>query len=45
MSNKTITFIALALGISVIGYFAYNSLMQLKNIDYDYLEPEEEDND
>jgi hypothetical protein len=45
MSNKTTTFIALTLGIAIVGYLAYNSLVQLKNIDYDYLEADEEDND
>jgi hypothetical protein len=45
MNNKTITLISFTVGIAIIGYLAYNSIMQLKDIDYDYLETDEEDND
>jgi hypothetical protein len=42
MNNKTITLISFTVGIVIIGYLAYNSLSQLKDIDYDLFETEEE---
>ena len=45
MSYKTITFIGIGLGIAAIAYVLYNNLSQLKDIDYDLFETEEDEDD
>ncbi len=45
MNKKTITLISLGLALAAIAYVTYNSLGQLKDIDYDLFEADEEEND
>ena len=42
MEKKTAIFVALAAGIALMAYLAYNSFNQLKNIDYDLFDIEED---
>jgi hypothetical protein len=42
MNNKTIAFVAFAVGIALAGYLAYNSFNQLKDIDYNLFDIEED---
>ncbi len=45
MNKKTITLISLGLALAAISYVTYNSLSQLKDIDYDMFDEESEDED
>jgi hypothetical protein len=45
MNKKTITLIGLSLSLAAIAYVTYNSLSQLKDIDYDMFDEESEDED
>lgn len=45
MNKKTITLIGLGLSLAAIAYVTYNSLSQLKDIDYDLFETDEEEDD
>ncbi len=45
MNKKTITLLSLGLALAAIAYVTYNSLSQLKDIDYDMFEEESEDED
>jgi hypothetical protein len=42
MNNKTFTLVAFAAAIALMGYLAYNSFNQLKNIDYNLFDIEED---
>jgi len=42
MNNKTISFLAFAAGIAIVGYLAYISFNQLRNIDYNLFDIEED---
>ena len=42
MNKKTITLVSLGLALSAIAYVTYNSLAQLKDIDYDLFDLEED---
>ena len=45
MNKKTITLIGLGLSLAAIAYVTYNSLSQLKDIDYDLFSTDEEEDD
>ena len=45
MNKKTITVISLGLALAAIAYVTYNSLSQLKDIDYDLFEEDIDDID
>ena len=45
MNKKTITLLSLGLALAAIAYVTYNSLTQLKDIDYDMFDEESEDED
>ena len=45
MNKKTITLIGLGISLAAIAYVTYNSLSQLKDIDYDMFDEESEDED
>ncbi len=45
MNKKTITVVSLGLALAAIAYVTYNSLSQLKDIDYDTFDEESEDED
>jgi hypothetical protein len=45
MNKKTITVISLGLALAAIAYVTYNSLSQLKDIDYDMFDEDSEDQD
>ncbi len=45
MNKKTITLIGLCLSLVTIAYVTYKSLSQLKDIDYDLFETDEEEDD
>ena len=45
MNKKTITVISLGLALAAIAYVTYNSLSQLKDIDYDMFDEHSEDQD
>jgi len=45
MNKKTITLIGLGLSLAAIAYVTYNSLSQLKDIDYDMFDEDSEDQD
>jgi hypothetical protein len=45
MNKKTITLLSLGLSLVAIAYVTYNSLTQLKDIDYDMFDEESEDED
>jgi len=45
MSKKIFVLLSLAVGISTAAYITYNSFSQLKDIDYDLLEMEEDEDD
>lgn len=42
MNKKTITLVSLGLALAAIAYVTYNSLAQLKDIDYDLFDLEED---
>jgi hypothetical protein len=42
MNKKTITLLSLGLALAAIAYVTYNSLAQLKDIDYDLFDIEED---
>lgn len=42
MEKKTAVFVAFIAGIALMAYLAYNSFNQLKNIDYDLFDIEED---
>jgi hypothetical protein len=42
MNNKTLTFFAFAAFIAIIGYLGYKSFNQLKDIDYNLFDIEED---
>jgi len=42
MEKKTITLVAGLVSIAIIGYLVYNSFNQLKDIDYDLFDMEED---
>jgi len=42
MNNKTISLLAFAAGIAIMGYLAYISFNQLRNIDYNLFDIEED---
>ena len=45
MNKKAITIVSLGLALVAIVYVAYNTLSQLKDIDYDTFDEESEDED
>ena len=45
MNKKTITLIGLLVALAAVAYATYNSLSQLKDIDYDLFETDEEEDD
>ena len=45
MSKKLFVLLSLAVGVSTAAYITYNSFSQLKDIDYDLLEMEEDEDD
>ncbi len=45
MNKKTITLLSLGLALAAIAYVTYNSLTQLKDIDYDMFDEDSEDQD
>jgi len=45
MNKKTITLLSLGLALAAIAYVTYNSLSQLKDIDYDLFEEDIDDID
>ena len=45
MNKKTITLIGLGLSLAAIAYVTYNSLSQLKDIDYDMFDEDIDDID
>jgi uncharacterized membrane protein YebE (DUF533 family) len=45
MNKKTITLIGLIVALAAVAYATYNSLSQLKDIDYDLFDTEEDEND
>jgi hypothetical protein len=45
MNKKTITLLSLGLALAAIAYVTYNSLTQLKDIDYDMFDEESENED
>jgi uncharacterized membrane protein YebE (DUF533 family) len=45
MNKKTITFIGLIVALAAVAFAAYNSLSQLKDIDYDLFDTEEDEDD
>ena len=45
MNKKTITLIGLLLALAAVAYATYNSLSQLKDIDYDLFDTEEDEDD
>jgi len=45
MNKKTIGLLSLVIAFAAIGLAAYNSFSQLKDIDYDLFETDEEDDD
>jgi len=42
MNKKTITLLSLGLALAAISYVAYNTITQLKDIDYDLFDIEED---
>ncbi len=45
MNKKMITLAAGVVSIAIIGYLVYNSFNQLKDIDYDLFETDDEEDD
>jgi len=45
MNKKTITLLSLGLALAAIAYVTYNSLSQLKDIDYDLFTTDEDEDD
>jgi hypothetical protein len=45
MNKKTIGLLSLGLALAAIAYVTYNSLAQLKDIDYDLFETDDEEDD
>jgi uncharacterized membrane protein YebE (DUF533 family) len=45
MNKKTITLIGLLVSLAAVAYATYNSLSQLKDIDYDLFDTEEDEDD
>ena len=45
MNKKTITILSLCSGIAALAYLAYNIIPQLKDIDYDLFDIEEDEDD
>ena len=45
MNKKTITLIGLLVALAAVAYATYNSLSQLKDIDYDLFDTEEVEDD
>ena len=45
MNKKTITLIGLLVALAAVAYATYNSLSQLKDIDYDLFDTEEHEDD
>ena len=45
MNKKTISLLAFAAGIAIVGYLAYISFNQLRDVDYDFDLEENIDND
>jgi hypothetical protein len=45
MNKKTITLVSLGLALAAISYVTYNTLSQLKDIDYDLFEEDIDDID
>ena len=45
MNKKTITFVGLLIALGAVAFAVYNSFSQLKDIDYDLFETENEDDD
>ena len=45
MNKKTITLVGLLVSLAALAFAVYNSLSQLKDIDYDLFETEDEDDD
>ena len=45
MNKKTITLIGLLVALAAVAYAIYNSLSQLKDIDYDLFDTEEDEDD
>jgi hypothetical protein len=42
MDKKTITIVSLCVGLAALAYLAYNTINQLKNIEYDLFDIEED---
>lgn len=42
MNKKTITIVSLCLSIAALAYLVYNTITQLKNIEYDLFDIEED---
>jgi hypothetical protein len=45
MNKKTITLVGLLVALAAVAYATYNSLSQLKDIDYDLFDTEEDEDD
>ena len=45
MNKKTITLVGLLVALAAVAFALYNSFSQLKDIDYDLFETEDEDDD
>lgn len=45
MNKKTITLLGLLLALAAVAYATYNSFSQLKDIDYDLFETDDEEED
>jgi uncharacterized membrane protein YebE (DUF533 family) len=45
MNKKTVTLVGLLVALAAVAYATYNSLSQLKDIDYDLFDTEEDEDD
>jgi uncharacterized membrane protein YebE (DUF533 family) len=45
MNKKTITLLGLMIALAAVAFAAYNSFSQLKDIDYDLFDTEEDEDD